>query len=491
MILLPNMKKIVAFFLSLKLTVTLLVLSMVLVFAGTLAQVDKGIWTVMDQYFRCFIARIDLPVFFPRAMNISDIWIPFPGGFLIGTLLVINLVAVHWANFKVQAQGGRRAAGIAMLLLGVLVTVGVMFGWGTAPVAATEDDAFWRVFLRLGRGTLAAAVLYIACLLLYRKRAGMVLLHGGILFLLIGEFLTALHAVEAPMTIQEGETAGYIDHSQQLELSLTDASNPDYDEVTVIPQRLLRDGRFVDPEQLPFTVRVHRYMVNSNRPQPLQSVPETIREHYPQYAGYGSRLYVAEQPEVSGATGARNAPAVDIELFDRISGESLGRYVMSLWFYPNFVNRAWDMPTRIQAGGREYNAYFRFRREYLRSPSGNPYSIKLLDFVHEKYEGTEMPKDFASRILLTNPGDGVERELRIWMNNPLRYARRTFYQSGYLPDDSGTVLQVVRNDTWMIPYLSCMIVFVGMAAQFIQSFGRYRRREKEDADQPQSREVPA
>ena len=36
------------------------------------------------------------------------------------------------------------------------------------------------------------------------------------------------------------------------------------------------------------------------------------------------------------------------------------------------------------------------------------------------------------------------------MNNR-RYAKRTFYQSGYLPDDEGTVLQVVRNDSWMIP----------------------------------------
>ena len=104
-------------------------------------------------------------------------------------------------------------------------------------------------------------------------------------------------------------------------------------------------------------------------------------------------------------------------------------------------------------------------------------SMKLLDFVHEKYEGTQMPKDFASQILLINEGDNVERELRIWMNNPLRYARRTFYQSGYLPEDSGTVLQVVRNDSWMIPYLACMIVFVGMAGQFVQSLRRYQRRD--------------
>jgi len=467
------MKKLIAFFLSLKLTVVLLGLSMVLVFAGTLAQVDKGIWTVMDQYFRCFVARIDLPVFFPRSMNVPNVWIPFPGGFLIGWLLVVNLLAVHWKRFKIQTTGGRRLAGILLLLLGIFVTVGIMLGWGTAPVAATQNDAFWRVFLRLGRGSLAALIFFIACQLLYGKRAGLVLLHGGILFLLIGEFATAIHAVEATMTIKEGETVGFIDHSQELELSFTDTTNPAFDTTTVVPQReLAKEGGTLHPADLPFDIKIIRFMANSNRPQPMPVLPEG----YPHYKGYGSRLYVAEQPEASGAKGGRNAPAVDIELFDRASGASLGRYILSLWFYPNFVNRTWDMPTTFRVGDQDYTAYLRYRREYLRSNSGSPFSIKLLDFVHETYEGTKTPKDFASQIQLINEGDDVDRELRIWMNNPLRYARRTFYQSGYLPGDGGTVLQVVRNDTWMIPYLACMMVSLGMAAQFIQSLGRYFRR---------------
>lgn len=471
------MKKVVDFFLSLKLTVTLLALSMVLIFAGTLAQVDQGIWTVMDQYFRCFIAEIDLHVFFPRSMDIPEVWIPFPGGYLIGWLLVINLLTVHWASFRIQVSGARKMAGLLFLVLGVLVTIGVMFGWGTASVATTESDAFWRVFLRLGRGTLAAVVLYIACFLLYRKRAGMVLLHGGILFLLVGEFATALYAVEASMTIKEGETVNFIDHSQELELAFTETSNPEFDAVTVVPDMQLKKGAFIQPTGLAIDIRVNRFILNSTQPQPLGNIPPELLNRYPQYKGFGSRLYVAEQPEVSGTGSSRNAPAVDVELFNRASGESLGRYILSLWFYPNFVNRNWDMPTNIKVGDKTYSIYFRYRREYITSPSGNPYSIKLLDFVHEKYEGTQMPKDFASQILLVNEGDDVNRELRIWMNNPLRYARCTFYQSGYLPDNSGTILQVVRNDTWMIPYLACMIVFVGMAAQFIQSLSRYLRRE--------------
>lgn len=471
------MKKIVDFFLSLKLTVVLLALSMVLVFAGTLAQVDKGIWTVMAQYFRCFIAWIELPVFFPRSWDIPNIRFPFPGGFLIGTLLVINLLMVHGASFKVIAKGSRRWAGVGVILVGLLVTCGVMFGWGTASVAATQDDAFWRVFWRLGRGTIAAVVLYIGCVLLYYKRAGMVLLHAGILFLMVGEFLTALHAVEANMTITEGETVAYVDQSQHLELSFADISDPDFDRVTVVSEKLLKPGKRVSSSDLPFDIRVNQFHENSSQPRPLNTVSEALRSRYPAYAGHGATLYVAGMPEVSGTGNGRNAQSVDIDLIDRETGQSIGRYILSLWFYPNFVNRSWDMPQIISYGGKTYQAYLRMKREYLVSPSGNPFSIQLLDFVHEKYEGTQMPKDFASRIRLINEGDDVDRELRIWMNNPLRYARRTFYQSGYLPGDKGTILQVVRNDTWMIPYLSCMIVFVGMAAQFAQSLRRHQRKE--------------
>jgi hypothetical protein len=469
------MKKLVGFFKSLKLTVVLLSSSMVLVFAGTLAQVDQGIWTVVDQYFRCLVAWVDLPIFFPQNWDVPEWRLPFPGGFLVGGLLVLNLLVQYGSTLKLQVTGKRKMIGFVALFLGVLITFGVMMGWGTESVAATQNDAFWRVFWRLGRGTLAAVVLYLACWLLFRKRGGIVLLHGGILFLLIGEFATALYAVEGSMTIKEGETVGYIDHTQQLELSFTETTDFDHDTVTVFPQKKLKTDCTLDVKGLPFTVKIKHYFVNSNRPLPISSASDAMQKNYPTYKGYGERLYVAEQPEASGSR-VRNAPSVDIELFDRQSGASLGRYILSLWFYPNFVQRAWDMPTEIRVGERTFEVYLRYRREYLVSPSGHPFSIKLLDFVHETYEGTQTPKDFSSRILLRNPSEKIERELRIWMNNPLRYARRTFYQSGYLPDNSGTVLQVVRNDTWMIPYLACMIVFVGMTAQFVQTLRRSQQR---------------
>src|SRR6185436_10582165 len=67
---------------SLRLTVALLAMAIVLVFAGTLAQVDKDIWDVVHQYFRTWIAHVDLQVFFPRSLVVRG-WLPFPGGWAL------------------------------------------------------------------------------------------------------------------------------------------------------------------------------------------------------------------------------------------------------------------------------------------------------------------------------------------------------------------------------------------------------------------------
>ena len=67
---------------------------------------------------------------------------------------------------------------------------------------------------------------------------------------------------------------------------------------------------------------------------------------------------------------------------------------------------------------------------------------------------------------LTDPDRGVDREVVISMNNPLRYRGETFFQADVLPGDTGTVLQVVENPGWLLPYLSCGLVGVGMMLHF-------------------------
>ena len=59
---------------SLKITVTVLVMAIILVVVGTLAQVDQDVWQVVDDYFRAPLAWIDLKVFFPPSFfpGLSD-----------------------------------------------------------------------------------------------------------------------------------------------------------------------------------------------------------------------------------------------------------------------------------------------------------------------------------------------------------------------------------------------------------------------------------
>src|SRR5688572_22697415 len=104
------------FFVSLRLTVVLLVLSLVLVFAATLDQVNLGIWAVQQKYFRSLFVL----------WRVGDVPIPvFPGGYLIGGLLLINLVSAHVYRFK---RSWRKAgielthAGLILLLVGELFT---------------------------------------------------------------------------------------------------------------------------------------------------------------------------------------------------------------------------------------------------------------------------------------------------------------------------------------------------------------------------------
>jgi len=101
-----------------------------------------------------------------------------------------------------------------------------------------------------------------------------------------------------------------------------------------------------------------------------------------------------------------------------------------------------------------------------------PYSIHLVKFTHKKYIGTDTPKDYASQVRLEDPSRNEDREVKIWMNHPLRYAGETFYQSDFFPKEEtrksnkGTILQVVRNPGWLLPYLSCGIVTLGLLIHF-------------------------
>jgi len=104
------LKRLIKIFTSLRLTVILLAFAILLVFIGTLAQVDEGLYNAQARYFRQWIIfGLDL---FGRKIPLV-----LPGGYLIGTMLLLNLLAAHIYRFQLS----KKKIGIQITHLGVIL----------------------------------------------------------------------------------------------------------------------------------------------------------------------------------------------------------------------------------------------------------------------------------------------------------------------------------------------------------------------------------
>ena len=534
---------------SLKLTVALFAMSIFIVLAGTLAQVDKDIWQVIDEYFRCTFARIPFqiffpPSFFPRAQYpyLKDVpgafW--FPGGWLIGATMSLNLLAAHLIRFKVQSTGPRLVYGLITLLAGMVMTwlvvqsganengvqaeslipyatlwqvflgglalacCGAVYGWFQVPtdrvvtrwvvgltaltlagllgwlmslgISTPPSDSSMRILWQLTKGGLAALILLAGCWLVFQQRAGVVLLHGGIGLMMFGELLVGMTSIEGQMSIQEGETSNFVQDIRTLELAVVDPSPADEEIVTVIPRSfILAAANAKDPadkilkhEKLPFQIEIVQFLQNSKL-EDLQPGEKSLAT-----AGRGTRFKVVETRPSSGtdSDGRVDLSAAYVRVRDK-QGKDVGTFLTGILFSMQ------NLSEKVTVDGKTYDLSLRFKRTY------KPYQMTLKDIRKEDYIGTSTPKDYSSYVHLVDKTRQVDRDVRIWMNNPLRFAGETFYQSNYFQDPQtgveSTTLQVVTNRGWMIPYVSCMIVAVGMLSHFVLTLLRFLQRAERTA----------
>ena len=378
---------------SLQLTIVLFSMSLVLVFFGTLAQMNNGIWTVVDQYFWSKFVWIELDLvlkflqvffWFPKTWSLpSYVAIPFPAGQLIGFAMLTNLIAAHLVRFRLT----------------------------------------W-------------------------KRSGVMIIHAGLILLFVGEAITRMKQVEQRMVIDEGQTVHFAEDTRTYEFSFEDQSAKDFDTVVVIPELRIHIGkRFSDP-QLPVDLEIVSYFKNSN----MRAVEPGDKN--PATAGQGLTDFVEYRPEVSGVSTEQkiDLPSAYVTMFRKGTEESLGTYLLS---------RYQSKPEILTFDGKQYSIALRSTRYY------KPFSVHLNKFRFDRYMGTSKAKNYSSDIRLVDPANEVDRDHRIAMNEPLRYGGETFYQGGF--DDKTektTILQVVRNPGWLIPYISCVMVTLGMTIHF-------------------------
>jgi hypothetical protein len=343
---------------SLKLTIVCLACAMVLVFVGTLDQVQVGVYEAQLRYFKSFFLYFSLPG--------SQLKIPwFPGGYTLGGILLLNLIAAHLSRFKLS----------------------------------------W-------------------------KKVGILVLHSGLILLLVGQLVTSVFEEESQIQLDQGQTKNYSESPYLDELAIIDSSGANADEVISVPASRLAKGRSISLPGEGLTLQVNDFYENAALVSPNQ-LPS---ENYP-HLRVGPMAVAVPIPRTYKQD-ERNQPAASVSLVQ--NGQQIGSWSLASGF---------PRPIQFSAGPK-------------------PFSITLEEFRHDRYAGTEIAKNFSSKVRLVDPSVHENREALVFMNHPLRYAGLTFYQAGFGNNDTTTVLQVMKNPSWLVPYISCGMMALGLVIQF-------------------------
>ena len=372
-----------------------------LIFFGTLDQVEFGIWETQKRYFESFLVVWSYPLQAPAGTSLQWLKIPLPGGYLLGGFLLVNLLAAHATRFKLT----------------------------------------W-------------------------KKSGLFCIHLGLILLLISELLTDIVSEESQMAIDEGGKNNYSETVLENELVFIDRSQNDFDTVHTISTNLLKKGKRIAIPDSSLSVRALRYYPNSKiarAPEDSRGAPlnRTIANK-----GIVERmdLQVVEQA-MDYSQEAINTTTAYIEVFDA-NDTSIG-----IWLVSNVIDDRFPKQT-IETDSESLEVALRFKRYY------HPFTVELIDFTHEKYPGTDIPFNFSSEVFVNDLDQNIKQKALIYMNHPLRYGGLTFYQASFANEDKTSILQVVRNPGWLLPYISVLLMGLGMSFQFGMHFIKFSRKAK-------------
>jgi ABC-type transport system involved in cytochrome c biogenesis permease subunit len=407
---------ILRFLTSLRLTVICLFMAIVLVFAGTLAQVDIGLWEAQKQYFH------SLMIFWtPKGFDLRiPVW---PGGYLLGWVLVVNLLVTHIKRF----QFSRKKIGILLTHMGVLILLVGQFLTESLQVES---------FMRLEEGETKS----------YSESA---------------------RTTELAITdiTEEDQTVTVIPDAALAKKREIRHPNLPFS-VRVKEWHANSEPHLLSLSELPFSPRIP----GSERKLSFKPAAITAK---PNEANLPSTL--VEIFDDAGIAGTF--------LLSSFCSNPHAAAWLKKWAQTTFnldLTETLESPVQFTRNGRSYRLELRATRYYKFLTGGTQtYNLTLLTFHHDLYPGTQIPKNFSSLVRIRNPQTGENREALISMNNPLRYGGEAYYQGSFDPNnDRATILQVVRNPVWLSPYLGCVIIASGLLFHFLTQLFRFGSRTK-------------
>jgi hypothetical protein len=407
--------RIAKFFSSLRLTVVLLAFAIILVWVGTVAQADEGLYQAQTRYFKTW-------VLVGANMFGHHIPIALPGGYLLGSVLLVNLIAAHISRFQFTWKKlGIHVAhsGIILLLVGQLTT----------------DLLSRETMLRFSEGETKSYSESISNFeLAFTTDAG-----GGNdrLISIPGRLLVKGAEIKSPGLPFTALVKDYAPNTDPAFRAPMAANAP--------PLTTNGIARNFDFRRLP-----------ESKSMDARNIPTAIIEIVGPNGSFGEWVASdwAGEEGLIASVGASYGAGKDIGA--KIAGDLAA-------------------PQSVQVAGKKFTFVLRPERTYRAA------SLTLLKFTHAVYAGTissenpeGVPKDFRSRVRLDNPKTGEHREVEIFMNTPLRYGGETFYQASFDKSDPRvSVLQVVHNPSWLTPYIGCALVALGLVIQFMSHLTKF------------------
>jgi hypothetical protein len=412
------MSRVWKFLTSLRLTVTLLGFGVLLIFVGTVAQADEGLYQAQSRYFKhWFVSGI--------SMFGHKIPLALPGGYLIGTVLLCNLTSAFIKRFQFTTKKigiHLTHSGVILLLVGQLATdlfsheTQLRFEEGQSK-SWSESGMDYELSFVTDAGGNKDRVVAIPQSLLAK---------GG-----------ELRHPELPFVVR---VKSYWRNSEpSFRAPMQDNGPPLATNGVALSYNFREAGLTHKMDE--------------------KNVPTALIELSGPAGSLGT--WVA-----SGWAGDETMVSAVRRSFERQMGAKMAGSMAARLAEPQTV----------KAGERTYTFVLRPARVY------KPYSLTLLNATHSIYPGTRtaampegIPKDFRSRVRIKNPATGEDREVEIFMNSPLRYKGLTFYQyqmvgeemAAQYGESRSSTLQVVRNPSWLTPYAGCLVVAAGMIVQFM------------------------
>ena len=318
---------------------------------------------------------------------------------------------------------------------------------------------FWYVPMPGGRLTLIIILINLSFFFFKKsiwkiQKLGIVILHLGGILLLVGGGLTAMFSSEGNMVIEEGTQSNHVEDYHFMELAVINTSATSFDEFTIFDQPLLKRSQTLRHQNLNFEIEILNYLENCAPTK--RTSPTGI-----QYKGMLKNFMLNElKPEKEDNW---NRPGLIYQI-NNTGTRADGMYGIFL---------GQSVSQTVSINDKDFTIILRRKRTYL------PFSIELLDFKKILHPGTDIPKSFSSEINLIE--NGAVRKVLIQMNEPLRHKGYTFFQSSFIegPDSETTVLATIKNYGRLFPYISSIIMCIGLLFHLSQKLPDLFRKSKE------------